>query len=274
MPLPRPAAATVALVASAVGDRTVLDLLAALTEADGLATGPSAWSGWKAGLVADLVGRVGATLAGVEPAQPTDVAARHAERIAAGRVVVELSADGGGLLVVAPDRPGLLWRVAGALALHRLDVRSAALGGRDGWAVQEMRLEPSYGAEPDRELVTGDVRRAIAGRLALDARVAQRARAAARRAPVPAAPPAVAVDNEASSSATVVEVHAADGVGVLYRIARALCECDLDVRSAKVSTLGHEVVDTFYVVDSSGAKLLDDDHVAEVRRAVLGELSR
>ena len=41
-------------VAEAVGDRGTLALLAALTEADSPATGPSAWGSWKAGLVAEL----------------------------------------------------------------------------------------------------------------------------------------------------------------------------------------------------------------------------
>ena len=47
--------ATIEAVAAAVGDRQQLELLAVLTEADSLATGPAAWGQWKAGLVADLV---------------------------------------------------------------------------------------------------------------------------------------------------------------------------------------------------------------------------
>ncbi|MDQ4093742.1 MAG: [protein-PII] uridylyltransferase, partial [Actinomycetota bacterium] len=39
------------------GDRTVLDLLVALAEADGLATGPGVWTDWRAGLVSDLAKR-------------------------------------------------------------------------------------------------------------------------------------------------------------------------------------------------------------------------
>ena len=46
---------TITRVARAVGNRLTLHLLAALTEADSRATGPSAWGDWKAGLVADLV---------------------------------------------------------------------------------------------------------------------------------------------------------------------------------------------------------------------------
>ena len=57
------------------------------------------------------------------------------------------------------------------------------------------------------------------------------------------------VDNHASRDATVVEVHAVDAIGVLYRITRALAELDLDIVSAKVQTLGERVVDAFYVRD-------------------------
>ncbi len=72
----------------------------------------------------------------------------------------------------------------------------------------------------------------------------------------------------------MVEVRAPDAVGVLYRITRALAEADLDVRRAKVSTLGHEVVDAFYVVDREGRKVTDPDHLAEVERAILAALDR
>jgi [protein-PII] uridylyltransferase len=50
--------ATAASVAEAVGDVRALDLLAALTEADALATGPQAWSPWRRQLVAALVEQV------------------------------------------------------------------------------------------------------------------------------------------------------------------------------------------------------------------------
>jgi [protein-PII] uridylyltransferase len=268
--------ATARAVASAVGDHDTLELLAALTEADGLATGPSAWGPWKAGLVRDLVERTAQELSGHhQPETPSLPTPEHRGLMARGELQVEV--EDGVLTVVAPDRPGLFWRVAGTLALHGLDVRSAAAGGEGAMAVEVFEVEPAFGTPPDWERLRADLERALSGRLSLESRLAERARTYAGRPRAAAARPAearVLFDNHASATATVVEVRAPDGVGVLYRITRALAECDLDVRTAKISTLGHEVVDAFYVTDPEGAKVDDAEHIREVERAVLAELRR
>ena len=80
------------------------------------------------------------------------------------------------------------------------------------------------------------------------------------------------VDNRASRDATVVEVHAPDSIGVLYRITRALAELDVNIVSAKVQTVGDRVVDAFYVRDLAGGKLIDPMVLVEVERALLHEL--
>jgi [protein-PII] uridylyltransferase len=266
--------ATVEAVATAVGDRSILELLHALAEADGMATGPSAWGAWKAGLVRELVTRTAARLSGGRheeaPSMPT---AEHLALMERRELVVRIEGDT--LTVIAPDRPGLFYRVAGAVALNGLDVRSAAAASSDdGMAVEVLDVEPAFGRAPDWERVRADIERALAGRLALDARLSERARTYAPRRPVAARPAEARVlfDNDASAVATVVEVRAPDAVGVLYRITRALAEADLDVRRAKVSTLGHEVVDAFYVVDAGGQKVTDPEHLAEVERAILAAL--
>jgi len=56
---------------------------------------------------------------------------------------------------------------------------------------------------------------------------------------------------------------------VLYRITRAFAELDLDIVSARVQTLGSDVVDAFYIRDSSGSKILDGEHLTEIELAVL-----
>lgn len=269
--------ATAEAVAKAVGNRELLELLAALTEADSLATGPQAWSHWKAGLVGDLVARTGAVLDGKSGAraQPDSwVTADHRRMMELG--VLAVVAGEGQVRVAAPDRPGVFARVSGALALHGLDVlAAAAASSEDGtMAIEEFRVEPSLGREPNWDEVSADVERAVAGRLALEARIEERARTYRSTRPRSAVPAAATVsfDLDASDASTVVEVRASDGVAVLYRITKALAECNLDIRSAKVQTLGHEVVDTFYVRDADGSKPVDPQHLAEAERAILAAL--
>ncbi|NGO72343.1 [protein-PII] uridylyltransferase, partial [Streptomyces boncukensis] len=104
--------ATVRTVARAVGTRGTLELLHALTEADALATGPAAWSQWRAGLVADLVARTDAVLSG-EPAEWQ--AAPYEPTAEAERLAVEA------------------WRTGGpVLALHTRAEGGAAEVGTDG----------------------------------------------------------------------------------------------------------------------------------------------
>jgi [protein-PII] uridylyltransferase len=274
--------ATIRTVASAVGDTGTLELLHALTEVDSVATGPAAWSPWKAGLVAELVARTTAALGGdARPAPDRDFpdTAQRAliDRVRATREPV-VEGHGRRVAFAAPDRPGLFCRVAGTLALHGLDVLSARVwSSEEGVAVEEFLVEPVFGGDPEWDAVEADVRRVLAGRLSLEARLADRARAYRGRVKLPAATPArtqVLFDDEASAGATVVEVRAPDRIGTLYRITRALADLELDIRHAKVVTLGHEVIDAFYVVDAAGDKLADPEHRREVERAVLLELSR
>jgi [protein-PII] uridylyltransferase len=267
--------ATIDAVAAAVGSRQVLELLAALTEADSVATGPAAWSSWKAELVGMLVTRVDHVLRGGRPhevAEPFPSAAQRA-LLAAGEQVI--TCDGAHLTVVCPDRHGLFNRVAGVLALHGLDVLDAAATTEGGMALEVFRVESGTGSAFSWEPVVADLRRALDGRLALRARLADRARRYARRRALAAETiePEVLFDLDASNDATVVEVHAADAVGVLYRITRALADLDADIVSAKVQTMGPRVVDSFYVRDATGARIADAPTLAELERAILHALS-
>ena len=70
----------------------------------------------------------------------------------------------------------------------------------------------------------------------------------------------------------MIDVQAPDGIGVLYRITHALAELDLDIRSAKVQTLGARVHDAFYVRDRGG-KITDARTLAEIERAILHSLA-
>jgi [protein-PII] uridylyltransferase len=264
-------------VAEAVGSASDLALLAALTEADSLATGYAAWSPWKAELVGQLVERVAQVLAGEEISTGVDElfpTTQQLEALAAGGRRIDHHE--GVLTVMTDDRPGMFSRVAGVLALHGLDiVLAAAHSTDDGRALAEFRVNDPVRTETPWDRVVADLNRALDGRLALHARVGERARAYRhRRAPSAGLATAmVAFDDHASTDATVIDVQAPDGIGVLYRITRAMAELDLDIRSARVQTLGHHVIDSFYVRDGRGDKVTDTDARAEIERAILHGLA-
>ncbi|MBM7075719.1 [protein-PII] uridylyltransferase [Micromonospora humida] len=230
---------TIAGVAERVGDTTTLELLHALVLADAAATGPAAWSGWKGRLIAELVARVRTTLdTGVVPAPP----APDPALVSGPLPVVHLTEDR--VAVAAADRRGLLATVAGCLALHRLEVISADAATVDGRALVECRVQPRYGLAPDPIALSADLRRAVTG----DVSVTQRLRGRALAARSGGAAPRVVWHREAATDAVLLELRAADAAGLLYRVTCALDEAGAQVRAARISTLGGDVVDAFYLV--------------------------
>jgi [protein-PII] uridylyltransferase len=268
--------ATITMVAGHLQSTVVLDLLHALTQADSLATGPSAWSDWKAELVALLVERARHVLGGGDM---TEVMwrlfpdASVLELMATGEIAIRTQPDR--VTVVSPDKPGTFSRVAGVLSLYNMDVLGAeAHSDEQGMAASEFRVSSQHG-DIDWEPIENNLRLALSGRLALDSRLADRAaNARPRRATSALAPaaPTVRFDDSASSNATFLEVRAPDMVGVLHRITKAIADCGLDIRHARVLTLGNEVVDSFYVREPNGGRINDEAYKNEISRAILHSL--
>ncbi len=75
------------------------------------------------------------------------------------------------------------------------------------------------------------------------------------------------VDAEASTAATVIEVHATDQVGLLYRLARTIATLEIDVSLAKVATLGDHVIDVLYLTQH-GEKLHDTQLLGQLRERI------
>ncbi|WP_042373991.1 ACT domain-containing protein, partial [Streptacidiphilus neutrinimicus] len=98
-------------------------------------------------------------------------------------------------------------------------------------------------------------------------RLAERDAASPRRRGHVAPPPRVTVAPGGSASATVLEVRAHDAPGLLHRIGRALEGTGVRVHRARISTLGADAVDAFYLTDAVGQPL-SDTAAAELARSV------
>lgn len=263
---------TVATVAAAVKTPLVLELLDCLTRADAAATGPAAWSRWKANLISELVARTRAQLAGIS--MPERPALTEAQReLAHGTGVAVLIEPGDGawwVTVAADDRVGLLGLVAGVLAVNRLAVRSARTETLGARAVTVWSVQPEFGEPPSPALLREDMRQAFAGGLDIESKLKARAKAYRRVNTI--APPAAQfkVVPDASDRATVVEVRAHDAPGLLHTIAKAISSVGFSIEAAQVATLGSDVVDVFYL--SSDGDRLDTAQAASVRSVVLDAL--
>jgi len=265
---------TISTVARAVGDQESLDLLYHLTLADAAATGPKAWSDWKAALVDDLTRRVRASLQGqTAPVARSGPGPEHRDLLASAGVAVAVGRASGGVEVAvsADDRPGLLAVVAGALAKHRLDVRIANTVTVDGRALLVWSVEEVYGSPVDGDALAADIRLALSGSLDL-AEALRRREDAYPAADSPFDRPANRVDlvPAASRTATVLEVRAHDRPGTLYRLTSALASAGVNIASAHIESRGANVVDCFYVTGADGRPLPEQQ--AESVRSALGSL--
>ena len=144
----------------------------------------------------------------------------------------------------------------------------------DGLAVDLFVVEGAFDPEIDEDRwrrFRSDLRKALDGRISLEHRV--RDKRSHYTAPDSRIPVQVSVDNHASDFSTVVEVSAADRIGLLFDLASAFHALGLDVHVAKVATFGPRVIDAFYVRDAAAGKLEDPRRLREVEEHVRARLA-
>jgi UTP:GlnB (protein PII) uridylyltransferase len=297
-----------------------LAMLYLLTVADAAATGSSASTPWRLGLVRDLVARVSRAFdrglmdpgraerfdradsrvrrtllgSGIGEAQVeaflATVPAGYLQWVRAADVSdhVDLvmpppganevrvhvapgrAADTYRLTVGARDRLGLLAMVAGSLSVSGLSILAArAFTTSDGVALDAFDVRGAFEVDVGaarwrrfRVLLAG----AFDGSVDLRRRVGQWR--SHYRPPAATVPVRVAIDQEVSDFSTVVEVTAADRLGLLFDLAEAFAAAEMDVHVAKVATYGPRVVDVFYVSDPAGGKVTDGGRLAALEECL------
>ena len=265
------------------GDPALLELLHALAEVDSLATGPGVWSDWKASLVADLVTRCRRRMAGEKHDEPTPLTADQRALASAvaesGRpdIIITSSAGHGfaTITLVAPDRPGLLSRAAGVLALHSLSVHAAELRAHAGVAVDVFSVSPRFGTLPDAGLLREQFTRALSGSLPLAEKLAAKERDYAADQTDPPEPRVRWFTGEAdggpSSKDVVLELRAADRLGLLYSTAQTLEHHGADILWARAQQVGGTAISSFSL-SATSTNTSDETWRTQIAQALLSTL--
>lgn len=180
--------------------------------------------------------------------------------------------------VCTRDRPGLFAMLSGVLAAHGMNILAARIDtSRDEVALDAFRVSHE-GADDtvdrDRwERVEHTLREVLAGTRDIEALVTNSSRPSVltkKRRPVPTR---VEFDNAVSGAYTVVDVYAADRVGLLFTITNCLYHLWMQIHLAKITTMVHEVLDVFYVTDAEGRKVEDPAHLEQIRQELVRALS-
>jgi [protein-PII] uridylyltransferase len=272
-------------VAQIVGTEERLKALTVLTYADISAVNPSVMTPWRSAqlwrlylavyreLTRELAAeRIAETTAGpgaeLLEGLPVRYLRTHGEAEIAGHIALEESSQKRGaavdvrslesawqLTVITGDRPGLFAGVAGTLAGFGMNIlRAEAFANRRGQV-----LDTFVFADPTRTLELNpsevDRLRTTAERVALgklDVRELLRNRPKpkppSRKVRVPTA---IRFDDEASATATLVEIVAEDRPGLLYDLASAISFSGGNIEVVLIDTQAHRAIDLFYPKNGS-----------------------
>ena len=172
--------------------------------------------------------------------------------------------------VLAPDRPGLFYRIAAALSGADASIVDARIHTtRDGIALDNLLVTDArgkaYGEVRQRKRLVRAVEAAL---VAVDAPDLPPLDRLAKREQAFRVAPRVLVADKASSRTTVVEVNARDRPGLLARLARTIHTAGHQLHSAHIATYGERAVDVFYLTSATGRKLSVAD-AAALRKQLL-----
>jgi [protein-PII] uridylyltransferase len=201
------------------------------------------------------------------------------QQLANRPVAVEIHHEGGfyRMNLLSQDRPALFASVAGAISSFGLNILKAEAFSNAGGIIVDTFVfsDPHRTLElnpPEVDRLRGVVRKVVEGKQEANRLLKGRPKPIlpSRKAQFP---PRVSVNNEASESATLVEIIAEDRPGLLYDLGRTLSSLGCNIEVVMIDTEAHKALDVFYVT-KDGKKVdaaFEEQLKAELITACSGE---
>jgi len=175
-----------------------------------------------------------------------------------------------GLVVVAPDRPGLFATLAGVLSSCGHNILAAsAYTTRDGLALDLFDVDPIAGGPDEHELERARIEKRLAAVLAGETEIPAPPRQPSLPRVLRVQAPSARIENEDSDFYSIIDVEATDRPALLYDISRALSDEGLSLVAVRASTRASRATDAFYVTTLDGHKLVDPEQIRRVEEAVV-----
>ena len=112
--------------------------------------------------------------------------------------------------------------------------------------------------ELTREELQKELVRGLESENKLAERIQNRIDAYAQMPTIPVPAPVVETFLDAATDATIIEVRSHDRPALLFSIGDTVRKCNIDIKSAIVTTLGAEAIDTLYVTEIGGGALTNE----------------
>jgi [protein-PII] uridylyltransferase len=170
------------------------------------------------------------------------------------------------ITVFAPDHPRLLAIIAGACAAAGANIVNAQIFTTAfGRALDTIHISRQFKDDADELRRAGTISRMIedvlSGKRRLPEVIATRTKGK-KKDKTFTITPSVTISNILSNRFTVIEIECLDRTGLLSDITSMLADLSLDITSARITTFGEKVIDTFYVTDLTGEKITTDNRQA------------
>ncbi len=183
------------------------------------------------------------------------------------------------LLIIGPDKVGLLAKFCGVLALYNLKVRSAQIfTWPDDTVVDVLEVVPAMArtfAEMDWLAMERDLNLAINYRLDVGYQLYQKMQPQTHNPArqVQQLERKVIIDNQTSQHYTLVEVYGGDSRDTLYQLTQTLADFGLTIHRARIATEVEQLIDIFYVRTQAGDKLTEPDALEKVHMTLMRIIS-
>ena len=177
------------------------------------------------------------------------------------------------------DEPGIFSKLCGVIRATGLNVLGARITTRSDGRILDVLYLNKFGKsvkEGDEiwDKLGDNTRQVLIGKMDIEKLIAKRKQdKPIYGKAIPQYPTRIMVDNESSDLATVVDVYTHDRSGLLYDITKTLKNLELSIEYAKIATKVDQVVDVFYVVDSSGKKITDPEKIEGIKNALMESIA-